>query len=115
MVGYNSYNCIYKFIGSGGENIKKRVFVILIFLTFFLCCNFAFAGDVNETLSNSHGNLLTESNSFKDIQDLVDNADAGGTIFLNGKTYTLKGTPSHFAEQYRMENKSGGVILNMAV
>ena len=32
-----------------------------------------------------------------------------------GKTYTLKGTPSHFAEQYRMENKSGGVILNMAV
>jgi len=92
MVGYNSYNCIYKFIGSGGENIKKRVFVILIFLTFFLCCNFAFAGDVNETLSNSHGNLLTESNSFKDIQDLVDNADAGGTIFLNGKTYTGNGT-----------------------
>ena len=36
-------------------------------------------------------------------------------IMLNGKTYTLKGTPSHFAEQYRMENKSGGVILNMAV
>ena len=36
-------------------------------------------------------------------------------IMLNGRTYTLKGTPSHFAEQYRMENKSGGVLLNMAV
>lgn len=36
-------------------------------------------------------------------------------LMLNGQTYTLKGTPSHFAEQYRMENKSGGVILNMAV
>ena len=36
-------------------------------------------------------------------------------LLLNGKTYTLKGTPSHVAEQYRMENKSGGVILNMAV
>ena len=92
MVSYNSYNCLYKFIGSGGENIKKRVFVILIFLTFFLCCNFAFAGNVNETLSNSHDNLLTESNSFKDIQDLVDNADAGSTVYLNGKTYTGNGT-----------------------
>lgn len=36
-------------------------------------------------------------------------------LLLNGKTYTIKGTPAHFAEQYRMENKSGGVILNMAV
>lgn len=36
-------------------------------------------------------------------------------LLLNGKTYTLKGTPAHFAEQYRMENKGGGVLLNMAV
>lgn len=36
-------------------------------------------------------------------------------LLLNGKTYTVKGTPAHFAEQYRMENKNGGVLLNMAV
>ena len=36
-------------------------------------------------------------------------------IMLNGKTYTLKGSPAHFAEQYRMENKGGGVLINMAV
>lgn len=36
-------------------------------------------------------------------------------VMLNGKTYTLKGTPAHFAEQYRMENKGGNFILNMAV
>lgn len=36
-------------------------------------------------------------------------------LLLNGNTYTLKGTPAHYAEQYRMENKSGGVLLNMAV
>ena len=36
-------------------------------------------------------------------------------FLLNGNTYTLKGTPAHYAEQYRMENKSGGVLLNMAV
>ena len=36
-------------------------------------------------------------------------------IMLNGKTYTIKGTPTHFAEQYRMENKDGGILLNMAV
>lgn len=51
------------------------------------------------------------------IVSLSPSENEGNTdmIMLNGKTYTLKGTPSHFAEQYRMENKSGGVILNMAV
>lgn len=51
------------------------------------------------------------------IVSLSPSEDDGNTdmIMLNGKTYTLKGTPSHYAEQYRMENKSGGVLLNMAV
>ena len=51
------------------------------------------------------------------IVSLSPSENEGNTdmIMLNGKTYTLKGTPSHFAEQYRTENKSGGVILNMAV
>ena len=51
------------------------------------------------------------------IVSLSPSEDDGNTdmIMLNGKTYTLKGTPAHYAEQYRMENKSGGVLLNMAV
>ena len=45
----------------------------------------------------------------------AENKENTDVVMLNGKTYTLKGTPAHYAEHYRMENKSGGSLLNMAV
>lgn len=45
----------------------------------------------------------------------AENKENTDMLLLNGKTYTLKGTPSHFAEQFRKGNKDGDILLNMAV
>lgn len=34
-------------------------------------------------------------------------------LLINGKTYTIKGTPSHHAESYRQDVKDCASILNL--
>lgn len=34
-------------------------------------------------------------------------------VMINGKTYTIKGTPAHHAESYKQDVKNGAVCLNL--
>ena len=39
--------------------------------------------------------------------------DETDIILINGKTYTIKGTPVHNAESYRQDVKEGSCMLNL--
>ena len=83
----------------GGENIKKGM-ICLILLTFIVFTGIAFASDTNSTdyeLAESPDEPLTDTisvdgDTFKDIQDKIDESNDGDTIYLNGKTYIGNGT-----------------------
>lgn len=39
--------------------------------------------------------------------------DETDIVMINGKTYTIKGTPAHHIESYKQDVKNGAVCLNL--
>ena len=42
-----------------------------------------------------------------------ENENETDILMLNGKTYTIKGTPAHHAESYKQDVKNGAICLNL--
>ena len=79
-------NHVFKVIKIKISNLKLIFLFVLILSIVFV--NSAYAGDVNETQT------LTDDN-FDSIQNLIDNANAGDSISLDGKTYSGNGSAVH--------------------